>query len=137
MTDLEIKNKINETLQKLHTEKLNQKIKMFQQVELPFISIRYKSTSERVSRKKLRLYLDLINVWYPLDAKLDDKHKANLISQIFKCKCNETDLVYLRSFKDITKKKVLTLNKENVKTISRLRWRGRENLNKNLIHFQR
>jgi hypothetical protein len=89
----------------------------------------------KVSKKELRLYIDLIDVWYPIYRRADDKTKANFISEIFNCDVDENDLANLCSFKEITKKKVITLQGENVKIVSRLRWRGRDNLNRNYIHF--
>lgn len=136
ISDELIKQKINETLTKISIHRLNEKIKLFQHVDLPFISIQYRKTLEPVSRKRLRFYLDLIDVWYPVYRSADNKTKAQFISEIFKCECTEEDLIKLKSFKDITKKKVIGMNNENVKTISRIRWRGRDNLNKNIIHFQ-
>lgn len=136
MAELPIKNIINETLHKLSLQQLNEKTKMFQHVDLPLITIRYKTSNENIPKKRLRLYLDLIDTKYPLDRRLGDKHRADLVSQIFKCNVSEKDLVRLATFKKITKKKVITMNNENVKTISRLRWRGRDNLNKNIIHFR-
>jgi hypothetical protein len=113
LTDIQIKQTVAEITAKLSRQKLN-----------------------KVSRKELRLYLDLIDVWYPIYRQADDKTKANFISEIFNCDVDENDLTNLCSFKQITKKRVTTEQDENVKIISRLRWRGRDNLHRNYIHFQ-
>jgi hypothetical protein len=136
ITDFEIKQLVDKSATKLSIQRLNEKIRLFQIVDVPLISIHYRVDPVRVSRKKVRLYLDLIDVWYPLYSQADDDTKAHFISDVFKCVCTKADLSNLRSFKQITKKKLVTTQSENVKTISRLRWRGRDNLTRNYIHFQ-
>lgn len=131
-----IKYKIEETRNKLIEKTLNEKINLFQRVDLPLITIHLKREPEKVSRKKLRLYLELINDWYPLYSRSTNDEKAKFILEIFKCQCTERDLDTLHIFKDITKKEVITMRNEKPKIISRLRWRSRENLIKNIIHFQ-
>jgi excinuclease UvrABC helicase subunit UvrB len=116
--------------------RLNIKMKQFERIDLPLIRVQYRRERIPVSRKDIRLYSDLIDIWYPLYKDVDLRSKAEFISEVFKCVCTEEDLNKLKSFKDITKKNVLTMENENVKTIKRLRWRSRGNLQKNIIHFQ-
>ena len=135
MSNQQIHQKISETLQKMSIMRLNQKMKQFERIDLPLIRIKYRRERIPVSKKDIRLYSDLIDVWYPLYKEVDLRSKAEFISEVFKCVCTEEDLIRLKSFKEITKKNVLTMENENVKTIKRLRWRSRENLHKNIIHF--
>jgi hypothetical protein len=116
--------------------RLEEKMIMFQHIDMPFICLKYINTPIKVGRKRLRLYLELIETWYPIYRKVDNETKAQFISEIFKCQCTTEQLDKLASFKQITKKKVITMNNENVKTISRLRWRSRDQIQKNNIHFQ-
>ena len=136
MTDLEIKQGVERIYAKLSKQSLDEKVKVFLHVDVPLISTKYRKELVPVSRKQLRLFADLIDTWYPLYRKSDDQTKAEFIQDIFKCVCSVEDLAKLKSFKEITKKRVITANNENVKVISRLRWRSRENLTKNYIHSQ-
>jgi hypothetical protein len=90
----------------------------------------------KVSKRELRFLLELIDVWYPIYKKTDNETKANFISEVFNCQCTKEDLDNLKSFKEITKKRLVTAQNENVRIISRLRWRGRDNLHRNYIHFR-
>jgi hypothetical protein len=103
---------------------------MFLHVDLPLISIRF----NKVSRKELRLYLELIEQCYPLAELANNETKADLIKEVFKCKCTKDDLNNLRSFKDITIKKVITMKDNDVKVIKRIRWRSKTKVSKNYIH---
>lgn len=134
ITDEYIKEKVNDISNKISALRLNKKIKQFQLIDLPFITIKYRTEPIKVSRKQIRLYLDLIETWFPLYSRSDNKTKADFISEIFKCKCNETDLLNLKQFKKITIKEVLTMENDNVKTIKRLRWRSPNNVHRNYIH---
>jgi len=134
MTDLEIKQKVSQAIKKITKQNLDEKIRLFQLIDLPFITITYKKEKEIVGRKRLRLYLDLFEQLYPLWEESDNKTKADFISDVFKCVCKEEDLNTLHSFKDITIKKVITMKNDNVKTIKRLRWRHKDNVHKNYIH---
>jgi hypothetical protein len=138
ITDQYIKDKITETIHKMSIHRLNEKTVLFQHVDLPFISIKYRKHNKliTVSKKRLRFYLDLIETWYPLYSKSDNITKADFISEVFKCWCTEEDLDSVALFKKITKKKVITMKDNNVKTIKRLRWRGKHNLSKNYIHVR-
>lgn len=138
ITDAQINQKVNEVLHKISLHNINRKIEIFQHIDIPLIALRFKQTVEPVSRKRLRFYIDLAKVWYPLffNNHMDNKTKAEFISETFKCICNEEDLEKLKSFKDITKKEILVMENDKIKTISRLRWRGRDNLRKNIIHHK-
>lgn len=137
MTNDLIKQKIEDTLLKVSKQRLADKIKAFERVDIPLISVVYRKEPVSVSRKQLRLYLDLIDTWYPIYRNADNKTKADFIAEVFKCECSLCDLERLKSFKEITKKKVVTAENENVKTISRLRWRSRDHISKNIIHFRK
>ena len=119
MTDDAIKNKVAETLHKISIYNLNRKAELFKHVDLPLITLRFKTTLEPISRKKLRFYIDLAQVWYPLffNNNMDNKEKAEFISSTFKCICDEKDLEKLKPFKVITKKEVITFENNKIKTI--------------------
>lgn len=134
MEDQYIKDKVAEVMLKISKQRLQRKMDEFRHISLPFIIIKYIKEPIPVGRKRLRLYLDLIDCWYPIYKNADDETKAQFISEIFKCECTANQLRKLATFKEITKKKVITINDDHVKIISRLRWRGRDNLNRNYIH---
>lgn len=134
MTDQYIKDKVSEITERLSKQRLHNKMLMFQHIDMPFICLKYINTPIVIGRKRLRLYLDLIDCWYPIYSKADNETKAQFITDIFKCQCTSEQLDKLAMFKDIIKKDVITAKDGNVKTISRLRWRGRDNLNRNYIH---
>ena len=136
MTDLEINQRITQTIQKISKQRLDEKMRLFELIDLPFITITYKTEKEIVGKKRLRLYLELFELIYPLWANSDNETKSQFISNIFKCVCTIEDLEKLKTFKDITIKKVITVKNDNVKTIKRLRWRHRDNVHKNYIHFK-
>ena len=134
MTDFEIKQGVANAAAKLSKQRLDEKAKLFLHVDVPFISIKYRTELAPVSRKQIRMFSDLIDAWYPLYRKSDDQTKAEFIQDIFKCVCSAEDLAKLKTFKEITHKRVITANNENVKVISRLRWRSRGNRTRNYIH---
>jgi len=136
MNELQIKNTIERTLIAISKQRIEDKFKSFEKIDIPLLTISYKRNHSEVSRKKIRMYLDLLDSWYPLYRNADVTTKAEFISDIFKCNCTKEQLEQLQAFKQITKKKVITMENERIKTISRLRWRGRDNLNRNIIHFQ-
>jgi hypothetical protein len=136
MTDLQIKQGVAKAATKLSRQRLMEKAKSFDHIDIPFIALRYREEPDEISKKRLRFYLDLIETWYPLWSRTDNNTKAEFISTIFKCVCSAEDLAKLKTFKEIIHKKVITANNENVKIISRLRWRGKENHYRNYIHSQ-
>jgi len=136
MENNQIKYKIEETLHKMSIQRLDKKIALFNHIDVPLISIKYRKIPDKVSRKRLRLYLELLDTWYPLYRNADPTTKANFIVDIFKCVCTEEDLESLKSFKRITKKELITTKNDKITTIKRLRWRSREQVSKNIIHVQ-
>ena len=134
ITDKQIKDIVESTTRKISTQRLNEKLRVFRDVELPFINIKYIEKPIKVSKKRLRLYLDLIYTCYPTARNAPTKALAELITELFKCECSEKDLLRLRMFKDITTKKVITMKDNNVKQVKRIRWRHK-NVNKNRIHI--
>ena len=109
---------------------------MFRKIDIPLISIKYRTGLITVPKKRLRLYLDLIDAWYPLYGESDNRTKADFISEIFKCWCTEEDIESVHPFKQVTVKKLINMKDGNVKTIKRLRWRSKHNLSKNYIHVR-
>jgi hypothetical protein len=135
MDDLYIKYMISKTLTNISKQKVENKFNNFRKIDIPLLSISLRDKPIEVSRKKIRLYIDLIDEWYPLYKNADINTKLEFITDVFKCNCSIEDINRLKSFKDITKKQIITLNNEQPKTISRLRWRSRANITKNIIHF--
>lgn len=135
ITDKQIKDKVESTIQKISIQRLNEKLRIFRDVELPFINIKYIKKPIKVSRKRLRLYLDLVLMRYPDLKYAPTSALAEFITEIFKCECTEKELLHLRMFKDIVTKKVITMKDNNVKQVKRIRWRHKNNVNRNHIHI--
>jgi nanoRNase/pAp phosphatase (c-di-AMP/oligoRNAs hydrolase) len=135
ITNEQIHNKVESTTKKISTQRLNNKLRLFQKIELPFITIKYIKKPIKVSRQRLRLYLDLVYMEYPDLKYAPTAALAEFITETFKCECTEQELLRLRMFKDITTKKVITMKDNNVKQVKRIRWRHKNNVNRNRIHI--
>jgi hypothetical protein len=135
ITDKQIHDKIESTIHKVSTQRLNELMHKFEIEELPIIAIKYIKKPIKISHKRLRLYLDIILTCYPTAKYAPNDALAGLIEEIFKCECTRNDLDHLRPFKDITIKKVITMKDNNVKQVKRIRWRHKNNVNRNRIHI--
>jgi hypothetical protein len=135
ISDDVIKQKIEETILQISKCRLSEKMKLFQHIDLPTITIKFIKKPQKVSRKRLRLYVDLVKEHYSLAKYADNYYLAGLISECFKCVCTKKDLDKLRPFKEITVKKVITMKDDNVKTINVLRWRYKGNRDRNRLHY--
>ena len=90
---------------------------------------------DNLSKKEKRLVIELVRQHIPLRHN-DNDILAAWIKDELNLNITEDDIKKIPSFKQITKKKVITMNNENVKIINRLRWRNRDQVQKNIIHFQ-
>lgn len=135
ITDEDIKRGVERQIRLQSLRRLKEKADDFNTFVVPMISIRIRKVPIEISNKKLRYYRDLIFHWYPLYKFMEDEEVAKAIKDVFKCKCTTEDLQSLKSFKQITKKEIITTKEERVETVRILRWRGRDNLHRNIIHF--
>ena len=118
------------------SKRFEEKLLTFQKVSLPIITIKYIKRPIAVSRQRLRLYLEILEAGYPKCKNYDNETKAQFLSNVFKCRVTSEELDSLRSFKQITKKKVITMSNGHIKTITRTRWRNKYSRLKNYIHLQ-
>jgi hypothetical protein len=110
---------------------LDEKSRIFLDVELPIISIKFREEPIDINRRRLRLIWELIKDKPDLTNNIA---RAKFIEDVFKYKCTKEDLDNLKTFKDINIKKVITMNDDNVKIIKRTRWRSNSNIHRNYIH---
>lgn len=72
------------------------------------------------NNKELRLALDLIDIMYPLDAKLPKKDKVDILKNVFKMNTSKEKLNRLLSHKDILTKQVICSIKNNKVKLKRV-----------------